>query len=147
VPPKNDEIDMSIPGMPSPGGAATTEPKPERTSGTSGKSSNSGTRQAARSGGGASSPAAPAVSIELPTENPYAGVRRVPMNHRVYEAFPQQLAELSQQLTDAGYSPRQASQAELLQMILHDSMPRSVDEAARRIQLWALVKAAPPARR
>jgi len=146
VPPKKDEIDMAIPGMPSPsGGAATAEPKPKRASGT--RSSGSGSRQAARGGGGGNSPAASATSIELPTENPYAGVRRVPMNHRVYETFPQQLAELSEQLVDAGYSPRQASQAELLQMILHDSMPRSVDEAARRMQLWALVKAAPPARR
>lgn len=85
-------------------------------------------------------------SIELPSENPYAGVRRVPMNHRVYDVFPTQLAELSQQLIDAGYSPRQASQAELLQMILHDSMPRTMDEAAQRMQRWALVKSAPPAR-
>jgi hypothetical protein len=146
VPPKNDEIDMGIPGMPSArGGAANAESKPKRASGRRG--SGSGGRQASRDGGASSSSGAAAASIELPTENPYAGDRRVPMNHRVYETFPQQLADLSQQLVDAGYSPRQASQAELLQMILHDSMPRSVEDAARRMQRWALVKAAPPARR
>jgi hypothetical protein len=95
----------------------------------------------------ASGATAAGTSIELPTQNPYAGDRRVPMNHRVYETFPRRLAELSQELMEAGYPSRQASQAELLQMILHDSMPGTVDEAARRMQLWALVKAAPPVRR
>src|SRR5512144_1707376 len=134
MPPSDDEIDMVIPGMPTPGGAATSRAPDQQPTRSSGRArSSSGGR-----GRGA---------VELPTANPYAGERRVPMNHRVYQTFPQQLAELSQQLIDAGYSPRQASQAELLQMILHDSMPQSVEEAARRMQLWAMVKAAPPAPR
>ena len=68
------------------------------------------------------------------------------MTHRVYESLSDALAQLSEDLVDAGYSPRQASQAELLQMILHFSTPRSVDEAAPLLQMWAMLKAAPPTR-
>lgn len=84
--------------------------------------------------------------LTMPSENPYARDRRIAMNHRVYESLSARLAELSQTLIDAGYSPRTVSQAELLQMILHDSTPRSVDDAAPRLQAWGLLKSAPPPR-
>jgi hypothetical protein len=85
--------------------------------------------------------------MELPSENPYAGDRRVPMNHRVYESIPRRLAQLSKELVEAGYSSRLASQAELAQAILHFGMPTSAEESAQLLQRWAVLKAAPPARR
>lgn len=84
--------------------------------------------------------------LTLPAENPYARDHRIAMNHRVYETLSARLAELSQALVEAGYSPRTVSQAELLQMILHDSTPRGIDDAAPRLQAWGLLKSAPPPR-
>lgn len=82
--------------------------------------------------------------LAMPSENPYARDRRIAMNHRVYETLSARLAELSQALVDAGYSPRTVSQAELLQMILHDSTPLGVEDAEPRLQAWALLKSARP---
>lgn len=79
--------------------------------------------------------------------NPYAHDRRVPCSHRVYETMSARLAELSEELRAMGYGPHVASQAELLMMLLHDSMPTDVNEAAQRLAAWGAVKASPPSPR
>lgn len=84
---------------------------------------------------------------EFPRENPYAGDQRVPMNHRVLESIPARVAALSGELVDAGYNARQVSQAELIQAVLHFHLPRGADDARELVQRWAMVKAAPPAKR
>lgn len=85
--------------------------------------------------------------LEFPAENPFARDKRVPMNHRVLESIPARVAALSEELEAAGYGARQVSQAELIQAVLHFYLPASADDARDLVQRWALLKAAPPAKR
>lgn len=139
----DDEMDLVLPpGMPQPPSrTAPVEPAAATTS------SSSPAPRARRSRAAAASPASKAnFPVEFPTENPYSRDKRVPMNHRVLESIPARVAELSEQLTEAGYSPRQVSQSELIQAVLHFYLPTSVEDASELVRLWGALKAAPPGR-
>lgn len=137
-----DEMDLSDlappPGMPPATPAASSRPSPSRTR---------RERRGSQARGGEATPISSGALGEIPTENPYAGDRRVPMNHRVLESIPARVAALSEELVDAGYAARQVSQAELIQAVLHFHTPSSVDEARILVQRWALLKGAPPVKR
>lgn len=62
-------------------------------------------------------------AVPIPS-NPYRGQKRKPMNHLIYKGIPARLGQLSEELVDAGYPERSASQAQLTQAILHFGMPR-----------------------
>jgi hypothetical protein len=79
-----------------------------------------------------------------PAGNPYAGQKRRPINHLIYEGISGRLRELSEQLVDAGYPERSASQAQLNQAILHFGMPVDADAAGELIARWTALTAVPP---
>ena len=75
--------------------------------------------------------------------NPYAGEKRRPMNHLVFEGISGRLRELSDALVTAGYSSRSASQAQLTQAILHFHMPADAEAAGSLIGEWTALTAVP----
>jgi hypothetical protein len=81
---------------------------------------------------------------DRPTFNPYTGQKRTSMTHRVFEGIKREIAERSDELTEAGWP--HASQAELVQAILHFGMPADMEAAGRLLQDWGAVKLAPPRR-
>jgi len=81
--------------------------------------------------------------VRAATGNPYAGEKRRPMNHLVFEGIAARLRELSEALVDAGYPPRSASQAQLTQAILHFHMPADAEAAGELIRQWTALTAVP----
>ncbi len=74
--------------------------------------------------------------------NGYAASRRVAMNHRVREPVAARLAALVEELRESDYP---ASQAELLQALIHFRLPER-DEATRLVERWRALVNAPPER-
>lgn len=77
----------------------------------------------------------------LPPGNPYFHDKKVPLNRKVAEGIVIALQECSAALRSKGYK---ASDAELLQAVLHHGLPGNEAEAEALWQRWLLVKAAPP---
>lgn len=117
-------------------------PAPRRKRGTERTASPAATSGSAS--GGASGPGAEAIApTGAPTANPYAGQKRRPMNHLVFEGISGHLRSLSEALVDAGYLARSASQAQLTQAILHFGMPSRADDAGDLIAQWTALTAVP----
>lgn len=88
-------------------------------------------------------PAASASAESGGAGNPYAGEKRRPMNHLVFEGISSRLREFSEALIAAGYSSRSASQAQLTQAILHFNMPADAKAAGELIGGWTALTAVP----
>lgn len=115
--------------------------RPARPASSTASGSTSGRKPAAAKRGPRPTPAAQAPP---PTGgNPYAGQKRRPMNHLVYEGLSGRLRELSEALIDAGYGKRDASQAQLTNAILHFHMPADRDAAGELIAEWNALTAVP----
>ena len=124
-----------IPGMGGPAVRAstsggTTSPAPER----EGAQTSAGPRS--------ESGAAEAKGAKRRQSNAYAGSRRVAMNHRVREPLAARLAALVEELRESDYP---ASQAEVLQALIHFRLPE-LDEAVRLVERWRALVNAPPER-
>lgn len=117
-------------------------PKQPRATGTA-----SGSASGRGSGGGGSravsaAPASAAVAVARGT-NPYAGQKRRPMNHLVFEGISARLRELSAQLIKQGYLARTASQAQLTNAVLHFYMPADSEEAGELVEEWSSLTSVP----
>jgi len=124
-----------IPGMGGPAvrastPGATTSPAPERE------------RAQTSAGPSSESGAAEANGAKGRQSNAYAGSRRVAMNHRVREPLAARLAALVEELRESDYP---ASQAEVLQALIHFRLPE-LDEAVRLVERWRALVNAPPER-
>jgi hypothetical protein len=137
-----DEPELEAPEQATPAGKTTSPALPrsdrERWRAASASSTATASTTASSKRGGGRTASAPA------KRNPYAGQKRRPMNHLVYEGISGRLRELSEQLVAAGYPPRSASQAQLNQAILHFGMPADADAAAELIAQWTALTAVPP---
>ena len=132
-----DEPELEAPEQAAPAGNTTSPGLPrsdrEKRHSTSGSTSSS---VSSKRGGGRTAAPAPA------KRNPYAGQKRRPMNHLIFEEIPSRLGQLSEELVNAGYPERSASQAQLTQAILHFGMPGDRDEAGELLQRWILLTSA-----
>lgn len=78
-----------------------------------------------------------------PGGNPYAGEKRRPMNHLIFEGISGRLRDLSSGLVEQGYAARSCSQAQLTQAILHFHMPVDAEAAGELIAAWTALTAVP----